>query len=368
MKNIEKTRARTLVHRIYELFSDKKRLLAKDALSKLGGSVPTIIKARKLLGVKSTKIAGRWCWLYPKFTPDEALGRGSKVIYRCMNINCIDPVVGKPRFEVPKDQRKVRCPYCRGRNVVRTKSWNKVVDDFKKVMLAHKYDAPIETVLYTLNKYLKSKVYSAKNELEVYKYRNEHGKYHWVLVDEEVVDWLYEIIEAHKGKIRVAAVFELALKEKGWWSHALLEKARLKLGNIKEIPTQNPIYWIDRNKHSINTINTAPDDSWRPRVDPREAERISDEWMPRSVGKRLRRLNFLWELVQRAEGGEDKAEALKNFKYYKTQLARQYPDEIQYWSGDDIGISEEVKARPAAIPVKRIKKAAVVRDLEDITL
>lgn len=364
MRNVEKTRARTLVNLIYELFASKKKIKAKEALAKLEGkgSVPTIIKARKLLGVKSTKIAGQWCWLYPQFTPEVALGRGEKIIYRCLSLNCIDPEVGKPRFEAPKDQRRIRCPFCGGKNVVRTKSRNRDVEYLERTMRMGKYDLPAKKVLHALRRHLKSKIYSAKKELGISQYRDEEGIYRWVLVAEEVTDWLYDLLEVHRGKIEDSLVYSLALKEKGWKSHILLEKARIHLGNIKTAKIKDVRYWLDRER--FRNIPSA--DDWKPGVPKEAAVKIPDIWLPAKPRLRMDRMRFLWETVAMAGDVETRLKALGNFKYYKSQMQRFYPEEIRYWEGEKESPLPEIKAAEPLRPVKPLRKKAEVDGLETV--
>jgi hypothetical protein len=72
MHNYEKSRTANVARQIYHIFevNKKKRQLlsANWFLSQLGGCPVTIAKARQALGVTSKKVAGRFCWFFPKAT------------------------------------------------------------------------------------------------------------------------------------------------------------------------------------------------------------------------------------------------------------------------------------------------------------
>jgi hypothetical protein len=366
MKNLEKTRVRTAVHRIYELFVDKKRLygkrriLAKDALDQLKGSKPTLVKARKLLGVQSKKIAGRFCWFAPKRTPEEALGRIKKIIYVCMFCPT-NPIPGTVRFDAPASEKRIRCPFCHGKNVTRTKSWNREIEELRKYMVFHHLDCPIKDVLRAMKRHLKSKIYTSKRELGIRNYRGEDGVWRWVHVSEDVIDWLGQLLY-DRGQIKASEVYALALKEKRWESHVLLERARIKLGSIKKLEINGKEYWRDRN-YSLN--RKPPTQS---KVEVLTLDNDEPDWMPSTSRDRMDRLRWLSKQVRKhrdVPAAHD--EALANFKSYKKQMLQRFPDEMSRWRDWGDGEEKITLGEPTARVVGKIKRKVHVDDLE-ITL
>ena len=166
MRNIDKVRAKSTVHRIYELFENDGRAIRKipaiDALSQLKGSHVTIIKARHMLGVESKKIAGKWVWFYPNSLSKKLWERKRRSSTYVWVPALMEP--GKVRFDLPAGTRKLRCPYCGGKNIRLTKAWNKEAEALERTLRFGHYDVESKKVVHALRRYLKSKIYSAMNE------------------------------------------------------------------------------------------------------------------------------------------------------------------------------------------------------------
>lgn len=285
MRNIDKVRAKSTVHRIYELFENDGRAIRKipaiDALSQLKGSHVTIIKARHMLGVESKKIAGKWVWFYPKFSLEKALGKEKKIIYICMG-PCIDEP-GKVRFDLPAGTRKLRCPYCGGKNIRLTKAWNKEAEALERTLRFGHYDVESKKVVHALRRYLKSKIYSAMNDHpDTYRYRAADGTWHWCLVAQEIVDWLENTMCTHAGQIKERELLSMALKDKGWKSDTLLLKARIKLSSISTVYIKGVAYWRDSNFYRGNV---RPDKSLPKPTSPERPYFVDEKSGPKPSGK-----------------------------------------------------------------------------------
>lgn len=88
---MNRKRVGTVIRQIHTLFESKKRVLAKEALAVLPGSIVTIGNARRYLGVKTRIIAGKHTWLAPTNTLESALKKAQRssrsTIYRLKKSN-----------------------------------------------------------------------------------------------------------------------------------------------------------------------------------------------------------------------------------------------------------------------------------------
>ena len=174
-------------------------------------SRPTVIKAKKLLGIRSLRIDNRWYWTFPKSAPDEA----QEAIYR------------KTLEKIAKESS------------VHTLVYKRVHKDsvqwFIRYMKENNYEIA-RNIIYEEKEYGWQTVKRIKAFLGVVTiYRNFNGvrKVFWIYPAKEVQNWLLDQIPAATDPpIRRDDILTRAQVEKGW-SEELIMMAKEAAGGIR---------------------------------------------------------------------------------------------------------------------------------------
>jgi hypothetical protein len=346
-----------LVRHIYGYYAphiNKSRrplVYAKDILSTITASQPTVIKARKLLGIESRKIAGRFCWTYPKRTIDQALDKEKKRMYICLNPDCTEFRFN--RFSLPVSAKSLKCPSptCRGSKfgIRQVRCTLEDLEDLKRNLRGYGYDAPATFMLKTATRLKRSRIYAAKKELGVKHYRTQDG-FRWVLVSDEVKQWIEE--QCSSGKPIAHETILSRAKEKGWESSIMLERCRLDT-SIKAYTIKDKLYWRE-NPANVSTIQSgsyeAPelpdtpggviqseDDSAYINLDGTVLESDEPDYLSDNKDDRERRWIFLYE------GSKKSFKTRSAYNSYRNQMRQRYPAEYEKLADRHIDQNEVVK-------------------------
>jgi len=203
--------------RIYETESPKmgeKKLRAINCLVNLKASKMTVVKARKALGCKSIKIAGKNFWLRPTRPLERALeiaGHGRK------------SSLYKVKAENKYAKRTLRARL-----------------DIMHVMESHHYDilaSDVRQAIFeysTIKRHANGPLYTARKELGVIT-KTFENKRHWLLPHQEVLDWLEQELkkESRGNWVSRETIFKRA--EKVQWSRILLLACYEKLAGTENV-------------------------------------------------------------------------------------------------------------------------------------
>jgi hypothetical protein len=186
-----------------------------------GWSRPTVIKAKKILGIRSIRKDKLWWWAWPLRAPEKALQEDLDIRIR-------------EAFKHP-DYRLVR-----ERLGVLSRPGAK---DLLGVMHEHRYYAPAEVVrgqMYDEFKMRKQKLQRLKSSLGIVSYKNpEDGLWYWVHPAREVQVWLLDMLS--DGPVTFVSLFEAA-RAKGW-DEVVVRMAKLAVGGITACSINGAYGW-----------------------------------------------------------------------------------------------------------------------------
>lgn len=356
-------KVKCLVEQIYSHFlphikkNRRPPIYARDVLPSLSASKATIIKARRLLGIIPHKVAGKSRWSYPKFTVDQALGREKKHHYLCSNHDC--PMYKFERFTVPASQKKIRCPACNGKKVQQVSSSLQDVFELREEIKANGYDAPATYLVKALNRINRTRLYAAKRELGIIHYRDADNTFRWVLISDEVKDWLTETFKS--GAILRFEVLLARAKKKGWTSEFMLEHCR-KETSIEKKWVDGKLCWRENpaniiRKSQIDIAPELPDTGGliSSEDDPQYLDLQGDvldtnepDYLSPNKDDRARRWYFLFD------GAKRSSKTRTHYTKYRNQMEEKYPEEYKELSDKYVDAEEEVKRLRAE--VKELKE------------
>jgi hypothetical protein len=351
-------KVKRLVEQMYSLFAphiNKPRrppIYACDALPKLEGSTPTIIKVRKMLGIETHKVAGTFRWSYPKFTVAQALGREKKQDYICLNKQC--PVYQHQRFSVPISQKKIICPACKSKNVRLVKASLQDIAELREAMQSGGYDVPADYILNILRRISRTRLYAAKQEIGITHYRDKDG-FHWVLIADEVKNWLEKLFESGRV-LSYESVLATAKTQKKWSSGYMLEHARQETG-IQTFRKNGKLHWRDDPANVRGKSYTSPvEEHDTGGLISSDEEATEEAWdAPDYISENKDDRAAEWERLYRY--------SRKNFKFrfdynrYRNLMRQKYPDEYEKLADRYIEPLEEI--RKLRHEIKKLKGEAV---------
>lgn len=169
----------------------------------------TIIRAKKLLGIRSIRKDSIWYW--------------SKPIYD------IDGAVQTHTEETLKQFFEYRTPLGRKLMDLRRPATVK----FNAVMKLLNYDAPREVIFHHMNTYSRSTVLRLKSLLGIASIKNPAtGQWHWVYPAPEVTEWLLGLLESEDERMmEQELVLELGAA-RGWSEYVIHQAVNSSRGNI----------------------------------------------------------------------------------------------------------------------------------------
>jgi len=232
------------IDRIYSIFEphiskpkkdDPVRWLPTSKIFEVLGGVASheiIYKAKKALGIKSTRIAGKWVWMLPTKAPAHDMQRLHK-----QRLDTIGKQIEKER-------------------VARNKQARVSVACMMAILQQHQFDVTANEALEEMrgsNGYSHRTARLAKQISGAESIKGKDG-WHWVLPAQEVQDWI-------EHRLRAGAVpYSDLVKEaqvKGW-SERVLRSSRVKLGGIKSEWRAKQHYWYDMNHYTPDSLKPEP--------------------------------------------------------------------------------------------------------------
>ena len=178
-------------------------------------SPPTIVKAKRMLGVKSTRKDGLWFWGRPKRTPEEALSDRYLA-----DLGDLD--------EAKKEIRRINSRVC------------KVL---MELMVTSGYIALNKDILKEMDirGYGRISTLRAKSTLGIAT-RKIDGEWMWLTYDEAVVKWLEKQLD--NGPVLVRDLMARAWEDKQW-HREVVKMARESVGTIRWTMNENKLYWFN---------------------------------------------------------------------------------------------------------------------------
>jgi hypothetical protein len=215
-------------------------------------SPPTVVKAKRLLGIRSSRSDGIWFWSKPKKTPEEALSdRYQK------DMSALD----EARQEINRINSKV------------CKTLSDIMHGIRFCDLNTHVLSEMD-----LRGYGKIATYRAKAALGIATKR-VNGEWLWLWYDDQVVQWLEKKLE--DGPVPVHDILEAGEREHHWHPE-VVKMAREAIGTIRFSMQGEKLYWFN----SADPIEKEPVDTRTPTsVIQRKGYAIKN-YMPAAVRER----------------------------------------------------------------------------------
>lgn len=192
---------------------------AAPILDDLSGvaSLPTIIRARKLLKVKSSKIAGKWKWSLPKNAPDEAMD-----------------IVHQRRMRVIEKEKSQRSPE-------QIRLDHPSVSRLSDYMREHNYEIKAKQ-LEREWQLSRTTLFAVKKILEIESQKRDDGWY-WLYAGPGVCDWVIDKLS--QGPVALKTM-QAAFENMGW-SRQLLSLVLRQHAEIIEQTIDGERFLLDVN-------------------------------------------------------------------------------------------------------------------------
>lgn len=180
-------------------------------------SRPTIIKAKKILGIRSVKHKDEWVWTLPRFAPTESMQR-----LHVKRIAALTPLA-EQLYEMNRPGAK------RLTDIMTAHNYDAIGDDVCKEMLAYGYK--------------RSTAVRLKGKLGIVSIkRDEH--WHWVWAPRIVQDWLE--VQLSTGPVALTVLYERAYSEH-MWTADVVRMARIALGGVHSKLISQVVCWVSIN-------------------------------------------------------------------------------------------------------------------------
>lgn len=206
-----------LVVKIYDIFREyldnpenKLTMLPATDFEHLDYSPPTVIKAKKFLGIDSIRARGHWYWKFPRYSPLQAEqrihDRKLKTLYMYQDqISSLS----RPIILILRD-------YLRDHNYCVTNT---------------------EAMTFMFGSgYKRGSILHAKADLGVIS-RKHHGLWYWVYPDATVQEWILAQLR------EVTSVSVTRLLEQSQWPELVLVTARLALQGVVVKVINKEVHW-----------------------------------------------------------------------------------------------------------------------------
>lgn len=196
-----------------------------------GWSRPTILKAKRILGVRSVRRDGTWWWTLPLRAPEAAMQEALEE--KCREIRFAEDYQGRLGKQ-HADIVATRSSYFR----------RPIFQQMIRFLAEQKYMVSTEwarAALLDTYGYKKQTVDKAKAKLGVVSWKNpEDGLWYWVYGSKEVQEWLLD--ELSEGAQTFRYLFDKAMRTKGWHSQ-VIRMARLASGGITTCSIDGQYGW-----------------------------------------------------------------------------------------------------------------------------
>ena len=173
-------------------------------------SYPSVIKARKMLGITSIRRKDAWYWQLPRYAPDAA----SQVI--------LSRKLKEWKLENNPVAAKIQ---------IMTRPVTRLLAE---VMQAHNYAAPASDIYHSIflhpegKEYARQTIVKAKSFLGIVSLKID-GEWYWIYPAKEVQEWLLE--ELSNGPVVLESLLKKADQTKSW-HRELIRLSRLAVGGI----------------------------------------------------------------------------------------------------------------------------------------
>ena len=217
------TRLARIVEEIYQIFDD--HATRTGSLKPIAAMVfdylrsdyapPTIVKARKVLGITSIRRGGVWWWKFPKVAPNEAMENAHSIKVKQLNV---------AEEELRKLQRAAAVT-------------------LQGIMIDHRLYVENTIALGEMEiaGYSRNTTLRMKNDLKIVTKKIE-GKWMWIWAHREVQDWLLNKLST--GPRPYQSLFIEAYAEYGWHEE-VLKLARVALETVWVCIIDKVGHWRD---------------------------------------------------------------------------------------------------------------------------
>lgn len=172
-------------------------------------SSPTVIKAKKILGIDSRRTKKGWVWCIPRYAPDEAMQKLHDKQMESLN---------EPLEQMREHARPSAVALA-------------------EIMAEFNYDAAANDVIEALP-FKRTTIVRMKSLLGIVSVKRANI-WRWVYPSKEIQDWLLE--QMNDGPVGLEHLFALARQRE--WSEDVVKFARLALGGIQSRIVDGKISW-----------------------------------------------------------------------------------------------------------------------------